>query len=175
MDTILIELLRHNLWANLRLLDACEGLDDAQLDASAPGTYGRIRDTLLHLLACEEIYVNLLAGREPVYTLTAADGFPSFQELRQRARSSGEELISLAERTDPAQVFRGTWLTRPRFWKDRPYSIQATIPFVQAINHGTEHRAHVATVLSQNGIRPPALDAWGYGLEQGMVEVGSST
>lgn len=174
MDT-LTELFRHNLWANLRLLDACAGLTEEQLDATAPGTYGRIRDTLLHILACEEIYVNLLAGREPVYTLSAAGGFPSFDELRQRARRSGEELIRLAAQIEPTQVFRGTWLTKPRSWKDRPYSIQAAIPLIQAINHGAEHRSHVATALSQIGIRPPALDAWGYGLEQGVVDIGLLT
>ena len=171
METALVEIFKHNLWANLRLLDACDGLDDEQLDARAPGTYGRLRDTLLHILACEEIYVNLLKGQEPVHTLSEGNGFPSFAELRQRARRSGEELIRLAEQTEPARVLRGTWRTRPRAWQGKPFTIQSTIPLVQAINHGNEHRAHAATVLSQLGIRPPALDAWGYGLDLGVVEV----
>src|SRR3972149_7552066 len=171
MDT-LIELFKHNPWANLRLLDACAGLNDEQLDAKAPGTYGRLRDTLLHILACEEIYVNLLAGREPVHTLGADQGFPSFQELRQRARTSGEALIEMAARIDPSDVLRGTWRIKPRAWRDKPFAIQAAIPLVQAINHGTEHRAHATTILTQLGIRPPQLDAWGYGLEHGVVDVG---
>src|SRR3989304_7628199 len=113
MDT-LTDLVKHTLWANLRLLDACAGLNDEQLDAKAPGTYGRLRDTLLHILACEEIYVNLLAGREPVHTLGADKGFPSFQELRHRARTSGEALIEMAARIEPSAVLRGTWPTKPR-------------------------------------------------------------
>lgn len=174
MDT-LTELFRHNLWANLRVLDACAGLNDEQLDATAPGTYGRVRDTLLHILACEEIYVNLLTGHEPVHTLSAGGGFPSFDELRERAHRSGEELINIAARIEPAQVLRGTWRTKPYAWQGKPFAIQAAIPLIQAINHGTEHRAHVMTVLSQIGVKPPALDAWGYGLDQGAVEAGSST
>lgn len=173
METALTEIFRHNLWANLRLLDACEGLDDEQLDARTPGTYGRVRDTLLHILACEEIYVNLVTGQEPVHTLTADGGFPTFDELRQRARRSGEELVRLAERIEPARVLKGTWRTKPRAWQGKPFTIQAAIPLVQAVNHGTEHRSHIATVLTQLGIRPPALDAWAYGLEEGHVALQS--
>lgn len=171
MESSLTTMFEHNLWANLRLLDVCAGLDEELLNARATGTYGRLRDTLLHILACEEIYVNLLTGREPVHTLGEGAGFPGFEELRQRARRSGEELIRIAELVDPAQVLRGTWRTKPRAWQGKPFSIQSTIPLLQAINHGTEHRSHVATVLSQLGIKPPALDAWAYGLEQGTVDV----
>ena len=46
MDHPLIELFRHNLWANEKLLAACEKLDEAQMGASVPGVYGTIRDTL---------------------------------------------------------------------------------------------------------------------------------
>lgn len=173
MDT-LTELFRHNLWANLRLLNVCAGLNDEQLDATAPGTYGRVRHTLLHILACEEIYVNLLTGHEPVHTLSAGGDFPSFDELRERAHRSGEELINIAARIEPAQVLRGTWRTKPYAWQGKPFAIQATIPLIQAINHGAEHRAHVVTILSQLGIKTPMLDAWGYGLKLGIVEAGSS-
>jgi hypothetical protein len=41
----LVDLFRHHLWANLRLLDSCEGLSDAQLDATVHGTFGSIRAT----------------------------------------------------------------------------------------------------------------------------------
>jgi uncharacterized damage-inducible protein DinB len=56
MDTTLVELFRHNQWANLRLLAACSDLSEEQLDASAAGTYGHIADTLVHILAAEEPY-----------------------------------------------------------------------------------------------------------------------
>jgi uncharacterized damage-inducible protein DinB len=33
---------------------------------------------------------------------------------------------------------------------------------IQAINHGTEHRSQVATILTQLGIQPPGMDGWTY-------------
>lgn len=31
---------------------------------------------------------------------------------------------------------------------------------VQAINHGTEHRSQIATILTQLGVEPPNMDGW---------------
>jgi uncharacterized damage-inducible protein DinB len=43
---------------------------------------------------------------------------------------------------------------------------------VQAINHGTEHRSQVATILTQLGIEPPDMAGWAYFFESGhMVPV----
>jgi uncharacterized damage-inducible protein DinB len=50
MVPLLVTLYEHNTWANLRLLDFCAGLSDEQLDASAPGTCGRVRDTLVRIV-----------------------------------------------------------------------------------------------------------------------------
>ena len=158
MATALVELFRHNLWANLRLLDVCEGVSDEQLDASAPGTYGRVRDTLVHLFAAEGRYVALLTGQQPQHPLRESAGFPTFEELRERARGSGEALIEIAARFRATRVLRGTW-------RGEPYAMRAVVPLIQAINHATEHRSHVVSILSQRGIQPPDLDGWAYGEE----------
>ena len=167
MDSTLTELFKHNLWANLRLLDVCAGLNDEQLDTSAPGTYGRVRDTLVHIVGAEERYTSTLAGRVAEQPLGSSSDFPGFDELRQRAHRSGEELIKLADKIQPSQVLQGTR-------RGTPYTIRAAIFVIQAINHATEHRAHVASILSQLGIAPPILDAWTYGQERGAVDLGSS-
>ena len=49
MTTGLPDFFQYTLWANLRLLDACAHLSDAQLDATTRGTFGSVRETLLHL------------------------------------------------------------------------------------------------------------------------------
>lgn len=162
MTTTIAELFQHNRWANLRLLDLCSGLDDQRLDATAPGTYGRVRDTLVHLLAAEERYLTLLTGQAPEKPLREGGGFPGFEELRERARRSGDELARVAARIEPTTALRGTR-------QGKPYTVQAVVPLIQAINHATEHRAHVVTILSQHGVEPPALDGWAYGREQGFM------
>jgi uncharacterized damage-inducible protein DinB len=49
-------LFKYNLWANLRLLDSCAHLSDAHLDVTTKGTFGSVREILMHLFASEEGY-----------------------------------------------------------------------------------------------------------------------
>ncbi len=155
MREILSEPFKHHLWANLNLLEACERLPDDALDAGATGTYGTIRDTLVHLFAAEERYLTAMAGRgEPDDPLKEGT-FPGMAELKRRALAGGEELIGLAENVVSNEIIR---VERD----GRRYEIPISIFFAQAINHGTDHRAHVCTVLTQQGIEPPNLDVWTY-------------
>lgn len=36
-------------------------------------------------------------------------------------------------------------------------------PLIPVIDCSTEHRAHAATILSQQGVTPPAIDGWAVG------------
>src|SRR5437588_10460521 len=63
MHGALLELFRHKTWATLALLDFCAKQPDDVIDATAPGTYGTIRDTFLHLVRAEEGYFARLTGQ----------------------------------------------------------------------------------------------------------------
>jgi uncharacterized damage-inducible protein DinB len=65
MTTGLPDFFKYNLWANLRLLDTCVQLSDTQLDATMIGTFGSVRETLMHLFGAEEGYAWALTGTSP--------------------------------------------------------------------------------------------------------------
>ncbi|GHO87376.1 DinB family protein [Dictyobacter formicarum] len=153
MTTGLPNFFEYNLWANLRLLDACEQLTDEQLDATMIGTFGSVRETLMHLFASEEGYVRSFTGTTPTPPLKELTTFVGFDELRRRAELSGKALITISKERDLSQTF---------YLDGGTYECQAYIVAIQAINHGIDHRSQIATLLSQQGIELPALDAWGY-------------
>ncbi len=155
MATIIADFFKFNLWANLRVLDACAGLDDAQLDATIRGTFGSVRETLVHIVAAEEGYVQRFTGQRLEPALHKDDPFPGFDELRRRVRQSGEGLIAIAEQFDAAQVLHLSY-------QGQFYAVPAIFVLIQAINHATDHRSQVATVLSQQDVTPPELDGWSY-------------
>lgn len=158
----LSDMFRHNLWANLKLLDACEGLSDEMLDSKVEGTYGTVRDTLVHLFGAERRYAQRLQGdaRTPI-----PDGqWPGFAELRALAEDTGNSLIALSEadRGDDHEEtdFGGKrWLLAP------------SVVFVQAINHATEHRAHVMTTITAHGAEAVDLDSWAWGEATGGLKL----
>jgi len=153
MTSGLPDFFKYNLWANLRLLDVCEQLSDAHLDATINGTFGSVRETLMHLFSSEEGYVRSFTGTTPTPPLKELSTFPGFDELRQRAEGSGKELITIAEQRDLSQIFHLDGGT---------YDAPAFIVVIQAINHAIDHRSQIATLLSQQDIEPPELDSWAY-------------
>jgi uncharacterized damage-inducible protein DinB len=155
MSESLVELFRHNAWANQRLFDACEGLSDAQLDTTIVGTFGSIRSTLMHIVGAQERIVAALSETEQVSVSRDRAPFPGLAELRDGARTSGEALVELA-----AQAKSGATVTTT--WRGEAYTLPVWLLLVQALNHATEHRAQVAAILTQQGIEPPGMDGWTY-------------
>jgi uncharacterized damage-inducible protein DinB len=155
MTTGLPEFFKYNLWANLRLLDSCAHLSDAQLDSTINGTFGSVRDTLMHMLASEEGYTQRFdfTGPAPTPQLKELTTFPGFGELRRRAERSGKELIAISEQSDLSQVLH---------LDEGTYDAQIIIVLIQAINHGIDHRSQISTLLTQQDITPPDLDGWSY-------------
>ena len=81
MSETLTELFKHNVWATQRLFDACDGLSDAQLDATVAGTFGTLRNTLMHIAGAQERFAAALAEAEPLSTTIERSPFPGIAAL----------------------------------------------------------------------------------------------
>jgi uncharacterized damage-inducible protein DinB len=152
-ETYLVKLFEHNIWANLQIIQACIALSDDQLDAEPrSATKGSIRQTLLHLVTSQRGYLALLT-----LPVEARPSTPlTFAELQESARISGEGLLSLA-RGEPEIPLKTRLQTRDG------YFVEPWVVLLQAINHATEHREQIKSMLSGLGVTPPEIDGWDYG------------
>ena len=161
MDELLIEAFRYNRWANLHLLDVCAKLSEEQLQLTAPGTYGTIAATLLHLFAAEQRYLRRLAGTKPEIN-ERDQSAPSLAKLREHAIRSGDQLIEAASRITPEDTIeeeRNGQLLRLHLW----------VVLVQAMHHGNDHRTHICTILGTHDIAYGDMDVWAYGQATGGI------
>ncbi len=156
MTTGLPDFFKYNLWANLRLLDACANLSDAQLDVTTTGVYGSVREILMHMFTAEEGYARHVTDTAPTPPLKELTTFVGFDELRRRAESSGKKLIIFAEQAEQADLSKILHLD------GGTYDAPVIIVLIEAINHTDDHRSQIATLLSQQGIELPDLDGWSY-------------
>jgi uncharacterized damage-inducible protein DinB len=161
--SLLADAFQHHAWATLRLLDACHDLTQEQLSATAPGTYGSIVDTLRHLVGADSSYLWVLAGGpEPV---DAEAERLDLAALREEMERNGPRWQAyLGHDLDPGQI-----IVRRRDDGSETRT-PLGIRLAQVVHHGTDHRSHVATILTTLGIEPPAMDVWDYAVAEGRFE-----
>ena len=160
MDELWIEAFRYNRWANLHLLDVCAKLSEDQLHLTAPGTYGTVAATFLHLLAAEQRYLRRLTGTKP--EISEREAAPTMAVLTEHAARSGDQLIEAARRITPEDSIeeeRGGRLTK----------LQLGVVIVQALHHGNDHRTHICTILGHHQIAYGDMDVWAYGEATGAI------
>ena len=151
-EIFLVKLFEHNNWANQMIIEACSVLSDLQLDAEPnSATRGTIRRTLLHLVHSQLGYLSLLTL--PVDE--RPDVAPAFAELKESAQISGEGLLALAR--GEQKPFESRLTTKDG------YHTEPWVVMLQVINHATEHREQIKSMLSALGVTPPNMDGWDYG------------
>ena len=160
-NDFLVKIFEHNNWANQKIIEICSTLSDEQLDAEPHSvTKGNIRDTLLHLVTSQRGYLALLTKpveERPTTTL-------KFSELAESARQSGEGLLALAR--GEREPFSSPLETRDRFHTE-PWVVM-----LQIINHATEHREQIKSMLSALGVTPPEIDGWDYAItNNGLIPI----
>lgn len=145
---------QQNAWANRLILAACRDLTDEQLDATAVGVYGSIRDTLHHIVGAEGGYAFRLGhtGRR----LMRDDPWPGFDTAGELVDAYEQAFVAACD-GDPGRIIR---VGSP----EEPYDVAASVLLVQAFNHGTEHRSQICSILTALGIEPPDLSGWDWGL-----------
>jgi uncharacterized damage-inducible protein DinB len=152
IEIFLEKLFEHNNWANQKIIEACSALTDEQLDAEPQSvTKGNIRDTLSHMVASQHGYLSLLTL--PVKERVRIN--PTAADWEDSAKGSGKDLLALAkgERSpleNPLQTTDG-------------YHVDPWVVMLQVINHATEHREQLKSMLTALGITPPSIDGWDFG------------
>ena len=81
----------------------------------------------------------------------------SHDELMESARLSGEGLIALV-RDDPDKKLHS------RLQTTDGYFVEPWVVLTQVINHATEHREQIKSMLSALGVPVPDIDGWDYGV-----------
>ena len=151
----------HHVWATIRLIDVCAGLDPDRLATTVPGTYGSILETLRHTVAADRGYLFLLSdGRLPEVDESALD-LPALRSVMEENGPVWADVIS--REIDPEVVVV----------RHRPDGSESSAPLgirlAQVVHHGTDHRSQVCTALTSLGVEPPTIDVWDFAWSQGRL------
>ena len=141
------DLYAYTEWANERVLDAVAGLPHEAFTRDLGSSYPSIRDTLVHVLSAEWVWLRRWLGESPA-------GFPDASALETvealRARWSGV----VAERREFLDTLNAESLGRIidyRTTKGDPFRAPLIELLLHVVNHTTHHRGQVVTMLRQVG------------------------
>lgn len=146
----------YNYWANQRILDTCQKLTQEQFVAGQghSGVEPSIRDTLVHTMGAQEIWLARFGGVSPTRLLDPKD-FGTLALVRQywdQIEQHTRGFIDAVEDDVLAETMH--------------YTTTAGVPFayprwqtmVHQVNHATQHRAELALLLTQAGHSPGDMD-----------------
>ena len=144
----------YNAWANHRMLDACGALSDEQFTRDLGSSFRSARDTLVHIMEVEWLWLERWHGRSPT-GLAPPEQYPNLAEIRARWAEIERDLMQFVggllsaelEHVHDYRTTRGTPTSNP-LWQMLQH----------LANHGTYHRGQVTTMLRQLGTTPTATD-----------------
>lgn len=151
-----IAMARNNMWANHRLLRACEALSAAEFAAPRTGFFPSLRATLNHILWVDQYYVDALCGADALrrYGEPAPD-FSDPAALRLAQAASDRRLVAFCERQDERSLAVDCILPRPN--RQPPPSSAARV-LGHLFQHQIHHRGQAHAMLSGTAVKPPQLD-----------------
>jgi len=150
----ILTLYKYNQWANGLILGAGANLTTEQFLAPASYPHGGLRGTLVHALFAEWIWRNRWEGNSPTYRIKA-DEFPTFESLQTRWMEEEKFLMAFVnELTD--EKLNATFAYRNT--RGEPFEQVLWKAMAHVVNHGTQHRAEAAAMLTDFGCSPGDVD-----------------
>ncbi len=150
----ILTLYKYNQWANGRILGAAANLTAEQFLASASYPHGGLRGTLVHTLFAEWIWRNRWEGNSPTFRIKPEE-FPTFGSLRTRWIEEEKYLMAFVD------VLTDEKLNNTFNYKNtrgEPFEQVLWKAMAHVVNHGTQHRAEAAAMLTDFGCSPGDVD-----------------
>ncbi len=147
-------LYEYNYWANSKLLGAASQLTPEQFTQEVAGSYGSVRNTLVHVLSAEWGWLERCGGH-PRGERLQADAYPTFQSLTDEwKRVEGFMREFLSQLTDKDLARKIEYAFGPG-----PTTVATVGDLMQhAALHAVHHRGQVALLLRAMGVVPGNFD-----------------
>ncbi len=159
----IIELYAYNRWANARILTAALGIDDAQFCAPLLPGLPSLRIILAHAYGAEWIWRKRCEEGFSPAAMPPADDFAGVDALYSRWMEEQETMRAYVAQLSNVQLDEKM---RYRTTSGKTLAAPLWQVLLHVVNHGTQHRAEAAAMLTAMGRSPGDVDLIVYVREQ---------
>lgn len=157
----------YHYWANGKLFAVIEQLAPEQFTQSVAGSYGSVRNTLVHIVSAEWGWMDRCGG-PPRGDRLNADDYPTFESVHdtwRRVESDMREFLGNLTDGDLARRITFSLGGGPAH----------TVPMVDLLTHNITHAAHhrgqTALLLRTLGVAPGNFDYLVFAIERSHAPV----
>jgi len=144
----------YDCWANAKLFHAISQLTPEQFTQTVGGSYGSIRNTMVHLLSAEWGWLSRCGGPERGPRLNPAD-YPTVESLIEVSGKVEVHIRDFLSELKDEDLARNVAYMNDRA-EERSLPLGTLMQ--HAANHGVHHRGQVALLLRLLGYAPGNLD-----------------
>ena len=163
-------LFEYDRWANHRVLQAASDLSTEQFTRDLGGAFSSVRDTLVHMMAGEWVWLEYWKAPSPDSaffaglrtrraSLFSSELFPDLAAVRRRWSEVEQQVLDFVN-----------GLTDECFTRVLPFrSTQAKLAHLMqhVANHSTYHRGQISLMMRQLGAKPVATDFHEFLVDEG--------
>ena len=160
--TTLRELFEYAHWANTKLFDVLFLLTPEEFTQTVGGSYGSIRNTLVHIVSAEAGWLERCGGPKRGQRLHPAD-FPTLNSVTRIWNKVEVNMTRLLLDLSEEDLRRKVEFS---FEPSRQYSMAIGEMLHHAALHGIHHRGQVALLLRVLGYVPGNLDIFNFYAER---------
>jgi len=147
-------LYEYNVWANTRIVRAASRLTQEQFTKNLGGSFQSVRNTLVHIMSAEWVWLMRCEGVSPKEMLAASE-FPTLDSLKQRwGEIAREQSVFFGTVTEESL---NSFVTYTNF-QGETFSYTLWQILQHNVNHSTYHRGQLTTMLRLLGAEPVATD-----------------
>lgn len=111
------------------------------------------------MVGADSLYLFHISGTD--LRVVGDKGLTDLRAVVERNGTAWKTILS--GELDPDEVVVGWW--GDGFELHAPLGIR----LAQALHHGTDHRSQICTALASFGVKPPDIDVWDFGTQEGRV------
>ena len=154
LTTVIRNLYDYNAWANTRILDTAAMLAPAQLLAPGGASFDSVRDTLVHTMNAQWLWLERWQDRSPREWPQAAP-FHDLSEIRAHWDAVERDTRAFVAALDDGRLAVTVEYTN---MQGEPWAYPLWQQMIHQVNHATQHRSEAAVLLTQLGHSPGWLD-----------------
>lgn len=148
----------YNAWANQRVLSTCEPLTPEQFGRDLGASFRSVRDTLVHILGAEWIWLERWNGRSP-RELPVTWSFADLADVRTRWSEIERKQLAFVRGLSEAEL---SHVIEYRNVRGNRFSYPLQSMLHHVVNHSTYHRGQISSMLRQLGAQPRSTDLLRY-------------